>query len=100
MAPKPTPAVSCQRMSGETFLIPAIAFCSFNICIILNVLMFENHSVTRLGEISPLGQHYMNLCQMVEGLFRVWQFFKPNLAKLLCFGQPFNDVNDQIWKIL
>ena len=30
-------------------------------------------SVIRIGEISPLRQNFINLCQMVEGLFSVWQ---------------------------
>ena len=42
--------------------------------------------MARFGEISPPGQHFMNICQMVEGLFSVWQTFKPTLAKLLSFG--------------
>ena len=29
---------------------------------------------------------FLNLCQIVEGLFSVWQNFEPTLAKLLCFG--------------
>ena len=35
---------------------------------------------------------------MVEGLFSVWQFFEPTLAKLLFLGQPFNPVHGQILK--
>ena len=46
-------------------------------------------SVTRFGEISPLRQHFMNLCQMVKGLFYVCQVVEPTLAKLLCFGAAF-----------
>ena len=46
--------------------------------------------MTRFAEISPLWQHLMNLCQMVEGLVSVWQIFEPTLAKLLCFGLPVN----------
>ena len=36
-------------------------------------------SVIRFGEISPLWQHFMNLCQMFVSLFRVWQFFELTL---------------------
>ena len=46
-------------------------------------------SVTRFGEISPLWQNFMNLCQMVEGIFSVWQIFEPTLAKLKCFWAAF-----------
>ena len=31
----------------------------------------------------------MNLCQMVEGLFRVWQIFAPPLEKLNSFWVAF-----------
>ena len=40
------------------------------------------HSVTRFGEISPLRQHFINLCHLFEDLIGVWQIFKPTLAKL------------------
>ena len=46
-------------------------------------------SVTRFGEISPLGQHFMNVYQMVEGLFCVWQILEHTLAKLLCVWTVF-----------
>ena len=46
-------------------------------------------SVTKFGEISPLWQHFMNLCQMFVGLFIVLQMFEPTLAKLLCFWAAF-----------
>ena len=35
--------------------------------------------MTRLGEISPLGQTIKNLWQIFEGLFSVWQHFEPTL---------------------
>ena len=35
---------------------------------------------------------------MVEGLFSVWQFFEPTLAKLFFLGQPFNPVHGKIFK--
>ena len=46
-------------------------------------------SVTRFGEISPLLLHFMNVCQMVDGLFCVWQILEPTLAKMLCFWEAF-----------
>ena len=46
-------------------------------------------SVTRFGEISPLWQHLMTLCQMVEGLISVWQNFEPTVAKMLYFWAVF-----------
>ena len=47
-------------------------------------------SVTRFGEISPLWQHFINVCQIVEGLIGVWQMFEPTLAKLQCLWATFN----------
>ena len=44
------------------------------------------NSVTRFGEISALWQHFMNLCQTVEGLFSVLHMFQPTLVKLLFWG--------------
>ena len=32
---------------------------------------------------------FMNLCQMFDGLFSVWQNFEPTLAKLYCFWATF-----------
>ena len=40
-------------------------------------------SVTRFGEILPLGQHFINLGQIVESLFSVWQIFEPTLENVL-----------------
>ena len=37
-------------------------------------------SVTRFGEISPLGQNFKKIRQNFEGLFFVWQNFVPTLA--------------------
>ena len=44
----------------------------------------------------PFWQNIINLCQMVEGLFSVWQSFEPTLQACYHMGQPFNDVNGQI----
>ena len=49
--------------------------------------------MTRFGEISPLLQNFINLCQMVEDLFIAGKNFKPSLAKLLRFCVAF-----QCWK--
>ena len=46
-------------------------------------------SVTRFGEILSLGQHFINLCQMVEGLFSVRQIFESTLANLYSFCASF-----------
>ena len=51
------------------------------------VLAGDESSVTRFGEISPLGQTFKNLRQTFEGLFCVWQNFKPSLAVFINFGQ-------------
>ena len=40
-------------------------------------------NVTRFGEISPLWQHFMNLCEMVKGLLYLCQIVEPTLAKWL-----------------
>ena len=45
-------------------------------------LSWRQSSVTRFGDIFPLLRHFMNLCQMVEGLFSVWQLFEHTLEKL------------------
>ena len=42
-----------------------------------------NHSVTRFGEISPLGDTFQNLRQTFEGLFFVWQNFEPTFGHIL-----------------
>ena len=56
---------------------------SYNFQRLVSVLdpMSSTCSVTRIGQISPLWQNFINLCQMVEGLFSVWQKFEPALAK-------------------
>ena len=54
-------------------------------------------SVTRFGVILPLWQHFINLYQMVQGLFNVWQIFEPTLANCV-FGPAFNVVKGQILK--
>ena len=53
-------------------------------------------SVTRYGEISPLWQKFMNLCQMVEGLFS----FRQNFGNFLMFIGSFSKwyINGQILK--
>ena len=33
--------------------------------------------------------YFLNLCQTVGGLFRVWQVFQPPLVKLFCFWAAF-----------
>ena len=42
-------------------------------------------SVTKFGEISPLWQNDMNLRQVGEGLFSVWQNFGHTLANMVLF---------------
>ena len=44
-------------------------------------------SVTRFGEILPLGQTFKSIRQTFEGLFSVWKSVKPTLAKKYEFGQ-------------
>ena len=44
-------------------------------------------SVTRFGKISPLGQTFKKFERTFQGLFFVWQNFKPTLAMYFNFGQ-------------
>ena len=53
------------------------------------VLAGDESSVTRFGEISPLGQTFKNLRQTFEGLFCVWQNFKPTNGKFYNFWTNF-----------
>ena len=55
----------------------------------------------RFGKISPFWQHFIFLCQMVEGLFSVWQLFEPTLQKKLMFGGSLSCcAKAKYWKII
>ena len=57
-------------------------------------------SVIRFCKISPLWEHFMKLCKMFEGLFRVWQNFEPILANFNVFlGRLFMLYMAKYWKI-
>ena len=47
------------------------------------VQSLSSASVTRFGEISPLGQNFKILWQVLNGLFSIWQNFEPKFLMLL-----------------
>ena len=49
--------------------------------------MFEENSVTRFGEISPLWHNLKNLGYIFERSFSVWQNVDPTVTKKLIFGK-------------
>ena len=51
-------------------------------------------SVTRLGEILPLGQTFKNLRQIFEGLFGAWKIFEPTLANSAYIFGKFEALNE------
>ena len=61
-------------------------------------ILMQSTSVTRFGEISPLWQTFLSLWLFSDGLFSIWQTFKPTLAMWCAFGQFFIVVNGQKMK--
>ena len=55
-------------------------------------------SVTRFAEISSLPKKIKNFCQIVEGLFILWQNLEPILANFNVLWQLFPFLNSQILK--
>ena len=54
--------------------LPSENFYCLTFCL-CSTSLYSVFSMTRFGEISALWQHFINLCQMVEGLFIVWAYF-------------------------
>ena len=53
--------------------------------------LLSSCSVTRCGKILQLWQHFLNLCQMVEGLFCVWANFWTYFSSIvMCFWTAFS----------
>ena len=56
----------------------------------LKYTLSPSHSVTRLGEISPLWQKIPSLWQIFVSLFPMWQNAKPTLANLYHYWAHFH----------
>ena len=69
--------------------------CSLSLCFELNLSFRVSISVTRFGEISPLWQKFKTFWLSLEGLFSIWQNFKPTLANISSKWQAFIVVNHQ-----
>ena len=53
--------------------------------------LLSSCSVTRCGKILQLWQHFLNLCEMVEGLFCVWANFWTYFSNIvMCFWPAFS----------
>ena len=50
-------------------------------------------SVIRFGEISPLGQNFKRLWQMLKGPLIIWQHFEHTLPNSLCYWVNFQCCN-------
>ena len=50
--------------------------------VIENTMYSPKSSMTRLGEISPVGQKLTNIWQIFDGLFFTWQIAQSTLANL------------------
>ena len=54
--------------------------------------------MNRFGEISPLWQQKVGLCQFLESLSSLWQNFEPNLVNFYVIGKIFIVINSQTFK--
>ena len=56
----------------------------------LNVKLLASNSVTRFGEISPLGRIFTVLDDFLRGVFTFWQNFGTTLVNFVCHWENFH----------
>ena len=77
----------CQSKICQSKICHGTGYVSFPCWKICRDPMFEETSVTRFGEISPLWHNLKNIGYIFEGSFSIWQNVDPTVTKKLIFGK-------------